>query len=241
MSLAIEAVSVNTRSSTVNEMAQATRLLGCLLLQLSGWRCGLLPLLSSENISLSDLKASLSRQGDQLLQLQGPRHPLGQVGILTTHRQQLIKIGQSHPHLTLHNHSAVALLHLTQAGQPAEMEWKRAAWTLIPVAGMSMLTVLFLVLWQALGHQTSSINELQQRLSELEQLLQERPSANDALLDQQLQQLQKNQRELEDRISRTALQKTELLELEQQVRRLSELQQNQTRDRLLPDPFSATP
>lgn len=121
------------------------------------------------------------------------------------------------------------------------MEWKRAAWTLIPVAGMSMLTVLFLVLWQAIGHQTSSINGLQQRLSELEQLLQERPSANDALLDQQLQQLQKNQRELEDRISRTALQHTELLELEQQVRRLSELQQNQTSDRLLPDPFSTTP
>ena len=93
------------------------------------------------------------------------------------------------------------------------MEWKRAVWTLIPVASMSMLTVLFLVLWQAIGHQTSSINGLQQRLSELEQLLQERPSANDALLDQQLQQLQKNQRELEDRISRTALQHTELLEL----------------------------
>ena len=121
------------------------------------------------------------------------------------------------------------------------MVWKRAAWTLIPVAGMSMLTVLFLVLWQALGHQTSSINALQQRLGELEQLLQKRPTANEELMDQQLQQLQKNQRELEDRISRTALQQTELLELEQQVRRLSELQQRQSSDRLLPDPFSATP
>ena len=120
------------------------------------------------------------------------------------------------------------------------MQWKGTAWMLIPVAGMSMLTVLFLVLWQALGHQTNSINALQQRLGELEQKLQDASSANGALLEQQLQQLQRNQRELEDRISRTARQQTELLDLEQQLRRQTRLQQSRSSERLAPDPLGLT-
>ena len=98
------------------------------------------------------------------------------------------------------------------------MQWKQAAWTLIPVAGMSMLAVLFVVLWQAMADQTASINKLQQRLSDVEQTLQENPSVSTELLGQQLKQVQSNQRELEDRISRTARQQNDLLRLEQSLR-----------------------
>jgi septal ring factor EnvC (AmiA/AmiB activator) len=98
------------------------------------------------------------------------------------------------------------------------MQWKQAVWTLIPVAGMSMLTVLFVVLWQAMVDQTASINRLQQRLSDVEQSLQENPSVSTELLGQQLKQVQNNQRELEDRISRTARQQNDLLRLEQSLR-----------------------
>jgi septal ring factor EnvC (AmiA/AmiB activator) len=92
-------------------------------------------------------------------------------------------------------------------------KWKQAAWILIPIAGMSMLTVLFVVLWQAMADQTTSINGLQQRLSDMEQSLQENPSVSTELLGQQLQQVQNNQRNLEDRISRTDRQQSELVRL----------------------------
>jgi len=105
------------------------------------------------------------------------------------------------------------------------MQWKQAAWTLIPVAGMSMLTVLFVVLWQAMADQTASINKLQQRLSDVEQTLQENPSVSTELLGQQLKQVQSNQRELEDRISRTARQQNDLLRLEQSLRQQAPAQE----------------
>ena len=97
------------------------------------------------------------------------------------------------------------------------MQWRHTAWTLIPVGGMSMLAVLFVVLWQAMGHQTDSINQLQQRMGDLEEQLQENPGISTQLLEQQLKQLQGNQREIEDRISRIARQQSELLQLEQRL------------------------
>jgi len=111
------------------------------------------------------------------------------------------------------------------------MQWKQTAWTLIPVAGMSMLTVLFVVLWQAMVDQTASINRLQQRLSDVEQSLHENPSLSTELLGQQLKQVQNNQRELEDRISRTARQQSDLLRLEQSLRQQTPA----------PEPFEITP
>ena len=96
------------------------------------------------------------------------------------------------------------LLPLTQREQGLRMQWKPTALMLLPVATMSMLAVLFLVLWQAFAQQTTSINRLQKRIGELEQSLQENPAVSSQLLEQQLQQLQRNQRELDDRISRMA-------------------------------------
>ena len=84
------------------------------------------------------------------------------------------------------------------------MQWKPTALMLLPVATMSMLAVLFLVLWQAFAQQTTSINRLQKRIGELEQSLQQNPAVSSQLLEQQLRQLQRNQRELDDRISRMA-------------------------------------
>ena len=98
------------------------------------------------------------------------------------------------------------------------MEWKQSGWMLIPIGGMSMLAVLFVVLWQAMGHQTASINQLQQRTGDLEGQMQENPAISTQLLEQQLKQLQGNQRELEDRISRIARQQTELLQLKQSLK-----------------------
>ena len=96
------------------------------------------------------------------------------------------------------------LLPLTKREQGLRMQWKPTALMLLPVATMSMLAVLFLVLWQAFAQQTTSINRLQKRIGELEQSLQENPAVSSQLLEQQLQQLQRNQRELDDRISRMA-------------------------------------
>ena len=83
------------------------------------------------------------------------------------------------------------------------MQWKQTIWMLIPITGMSMLTVLFIVLWQAITHQTDSINQLQTRMDDLELKLETNPSVSTQLLEQQLKQLQSNQRSLEDRLSRT--------------------------------------
>ena len=77
------------------------------------------------------------------------------------------------------------------------MQWKQTIWMLIPITGMSMLAVLFIVLWQAITHQTDSINQLQTRMDDLELKLETNPSVSTQLLEQQLKQLQSNQRSLE--------------------------------------------
>ena len=91
-------------------------------------------------------------------------------------------------------------------------------WMLIPIAGMSMLAVLFMVLWQALGQHTTTINRIQQRIADLEQRLEENPAVSSQLLEQQLQQLQANQRDLDDRIGRMAQQQAERIERNQSLR-----------------------
>ena len=98
------------------------------------------------------------------------------------------------------------------------MQARQMVWMLIPIAGVSMLAVLFMVLWQALAQHTTTINRIQQRLADLEQRLEENPSVGSKLLEQQLQQLQTNQRDLEDRIGRMAQQQSELIELKQSLR-----------------------
>lgn len=104
------------------------------------------------------------------------------------------------------------LLPLTQTESGLQMQWKPTALMLLPLATMSMLAVLFVVLWQALAQQTTSINRLQQRVGAMEQSLQENPAVSRQLLEKQLQQLQRNQRELDDRISRMARQQSDLLQ-----------------------------
>ena len=96
-----------------------------------------------------------------------------------------------------------SLLPLTKVRAGFRMQWKQTVWMLIPITGMSMLTVLFIVLWQAITHQTDSINQLQTRMDDLELKLETNPSVSTQLLEQQLKQLQSNQRSLEDRLSRT--------------------------------------
>ena len=116
------------------------------------------------------------------------------------------------------------LLPLTQTEPGLQMQWKPTALMLLPLATMSMLAVLFVVLWQALAQQTTSINRLQQRVGDMEQSLQENPAVSTQLLEKQLQQLQRNQRELDDRISRMARQQSDLLQqtLKQRANDLSD-------------------
>lgn len=96
-------------------------------------------------------------------------------------------------------------------------QWRTTALTLLPLGTMSMLVVLFVVFWQAIGAQTTGLNGMQERIGELEQSLQENPGLNVQMLEQQLKQLQRNQRELEDRLSRMARQQTDMLQLEQRL------------------------
>ena len=63
--------------------------------------------------------------------------------------------------------------------------WK--GWRLIGAGGMSMLTVLFIVIWQAVAKQTNTLNQVMERLSELEQKPQ---TSSSRLLGEQLQSLQ---------------------------------------------------
>ncbi|KZR83725.1 hypothetical protein PMIT1342_00254 [Prochlorococcus marinus str. MIT 1342] len=58
---------------------------------------------------------------------------------------------------------------------------------LIGAGGMSMLTVLFIVIWQAVAKQTNTLNQVMERLSELEQKPQ---TSSSRLLGEQLHSLQ---------------------------------------------------
>ncbi|MGC6483950.1 MAG: hypothetical protein ACON4T_10380 [Synechococcus sp.] len=109
---------------------------------------------------------------------------------------------------------------------------------LIPVGAMSMLTVLFLVLWQALDQQTNSINALQQHLSDLEQRLQDTSSStNSQLMGQQLEQLQRTQRKLEERVGNVEGQQSNLLDLEQHLRYQLQQRDNEDSIQVLPGPL----
>ncbi|HJL69136.1 MAG TPA: signal protein [Prochlorococcaceae cyanobacterium Gl_MAG_24] len=59
-------------------------------------------------------------------------------------------------------------------------------WRLIGAGGMSLLTVLFFVIWQAVARQTDTLNQVMERLGELEKTPQ---TNNSRLLEEQLQSL----------------------------------------------------
>ncbi|MFL0733069.1 MAG: signal protein, partial [Prochlorococcus sp.] len=59
-------------------------------------------------------------------------------------------------------------------------------WRLIGAGGMSLLTVLFFVIWQAVARQTDTLNQVMERLTELEKTPQ---TNNTRLLEDQLHSL----------------------------------------------------
>lgn len=59
-------------------------------------------------------------------------------------------------------------------------------WRLIGAGGMSLLTVLFFVIWQAVARQTDTLNQVMERLGELEKTPQ---TNNSRLLEEQLHSL----------------------------------------------------
>jgi len=65
-------------------------------------------------------------------------------------------------------------------------------WRLIGVTGATLLAVLFVVIWQAVTEQTRTLNQVIERLNELEEI----PDTNDNhLLERQLESIQNRQQE----------------------------------------------
>lgn len=71
-------------------------------------------------------------------------------------------------------------------------------WVLVPTALTALLTVLFVVLWQAQGEQTRTLRQLRQRLEAIDQREQVN---NRQLLEEQMGTLQQRQQGLEDEFS----------------------------------------
>jgi len=92
-------------------------------------------------------------------------------------------------------------------------------WSLIPAAGFALLTVLFVVLWQALAQQSAALRKLEERVGAIEQreevnsrqLLEEQMGTlrgRQQTLAQQFTQLMKELREQRD------VERKRMLELE---------------------------
>jgi len=117
---------------------------------------------------------------------------------------------------------------------------------LIPAAGFTGLLVLFVVLWQASQHQSNSLQNLNNRLKELEQ----REEVNSRqLLEQQLSVLKTRQQKLQSEIrslqtlqSENAKREARLLEtLRRRVPRPFTTDETADVDQTIPPPFTPTP
>ncbi|WP_413403314.1 MULTISPECIES: signal protein [unclassified Synechococcus] len=74
-------------------------------------------------------------------------------------------------------------------------------WIIIPAAGFPFLLVLFIVLWQSLQQQSSTIQELVKQLDKLEGLELRDREDNRELIEQQLGALQTRQQALQRKIT----------------------------------------
>ena len=117
---------------------------------------------------------------------------------------------------------------------------------LIPAAGFTGLLVLFVVLWQASQHQSNSLQNLNNRLKELEQ----REEVNSRqLLEQQLSVLKTRQQKLQSEIrslqtlqSENAKREARLLEtLRRRVPVPFTTDETADVDQTIPPPFTPTP
>ena len=117
---------------------------------------------------------------------------------------------------------------------------------LIPAAGFTGLLVLFVVLWQASQHQSNSLQNLNNRLKELEQ----REEVNSRqLLEQQLSVLKTRQQKLQSEIrslqtlqSENAKREARLLEtLRRRVPVPFTTDETADVDQTIPTPFTPTP
>lgn len=117
---------------------------------------------------------------------------------------------------------------------------------LIPAAGFTGLLVLFVVLWQASQHQSNSLQNLNNRLKELEQ----REEVNSRqLLEQQLSVLKTRQQKLQSEIrslqtlqSENAKREARLLEtLRRRVPMPFTTDETADVDQTIPPPFTPTP
>jgi len=117
---------------------------------------------------------------------------------------------------------------------------------LIPAAGFTGLLVLFVVLWQASQHQSNSLQNLNNRLKELEQ----REEVNSRqLLEQQLSVLKTRQQKLQSEIrslqtlqSENAKREARLLEtLRRRVPVPFRTDETADVDQTIPPPFTPTP
>jgi len=117
---------------------------------------------------------------------------------------------------------------------------------LIPAAGFTGLLVLFVVLWQASQHQSNSLQNLNNRLKELEQ----REDVNSRqLLEQQLSVLKTRQQKLQSEIrslqtlqSENAKREARLLEtLRRRVPVPFTTDETADVDQTIPPPFTPTP
>lgn len=107
-------------------------------------------------------------------------------------------------------------------------------WTLVPTAGFALLTVLFLVLWQALARQSEALQQLQ---GQLEQIQQRQEVNNRQLLEEQMGTLRQRQQALDTQFSDLL----QALEKEQAAARERERQQATRQAELDRQPFLLPP
>jgi biopolymer transport protein ExbB/TolQ len=107
-------------------------------------------------------------------------------------------------------------------------------WSLLPAALTTLLTVLFVVLWQALGQQSSALRRLRERVEAIEQREQVN---NRQLLEEQMGTLRQRQQALDTQFSDLL----QALEKEQAAARERERQQAKRQAELDRQPFLLPP
>ena len=109
------------------------------------------------------------------------------------------------------------------------MNWN--SWRLIGIGGLSMLSVLFVVIWQAVSLQQARVLALNARLNQLEQP-QQGPSIKG--LERQLQSLQSRLEDQEELLDKVLEIEGRIIKLERADSRLFESRQWQIKDEHTP-------
>ena len=122
------------------------------------------------------------------------------------------------------------MLHgLSQGEAHISMNWN--SWRLIGIGGLSMLSVLFVVIWQAVSLQQARVLALNARLNQLEQP-QDGPSIKG--LERQLQSLQSRLEDQEELLDKVLEIEGRIIKLERADSRLFESRQWQIEDKHKP-------